>query len=229
MHLLEPKYGEKYPQLVAALQRLDPQQVLGSVKARAPVNAGGYILRPEEVQVEITDIPLYEQYGTWLWQSLHLEFGNSLKVNRPITAEWLRFFPVTCSIAVLAGLMTMLTAVPLGIVSAVRQDRWVDYLGRTISIAGLSLPSFWVALLIILGLVIWFQWLPPLEYVPFWQAPLASLQQILFPGLCGSVCADRRDRPHDALCHAGGTARRLYPYSLGQGPTGASSGACATP
>jgi peptide/nickel transport system permease protein len=179
--LLEPKYGEKYPQLVAALQLLDPQQVLDSVKARAPVNAAGYILRPEEVRVEIIDIPLHEQYVTWLWKSLRLEFGNSLKVNRPITAEWLRFFPVTLSIAVLAGLMTILTAVPLGIVSAVRQDRWVDYLGRTISIAGLSLPSFWVALLIILALVIWFQWLPPLEYVPFWQAPLASLQQIFFP------------------------------------------------
>jgi peptide/nickel transport system permease protein len=180
-HLLEPKYKEKYPQVVAALRRLDPQLVLGSVKAGAPVNAGGYILRPEEVQVEIIDIPLYQQYWQWMWNSFRLEFGNSLKVNRPVTAEWLRFFPVTLSIAVLAGIMTVLTAVPLGIVSAVRQDRWVDYLGRTISIAGLSLPSFWVALLIILGLVIWFQWLPPLEYVPFWQAPLASLQQIAFP------------------------------------------------
>src|SRR5262245_15663050 len=99
-HLLEPKYREKYPQVVAALHRLDPQLVLGSVKAGAPVNAGGYILRPEEVRVEITDIPLYEQYGQWMWNSFRLEFGNSLKVNRPVTAEWLRFFPVTLSIVV---------------------------------------------------------------------------------------------------------------------------------
>jgi peptide/nickel transport system permease protein len=116
-----------------------------------------------------------------LWNSFHLRFGNSLKVNRPVTEEWLRFFPVTFSVAILAGILTVLTAVPLGILSAVRQDKLADYIGRTVSIAGLSLPSFWVALLIILGLVIWFKWLPPLEYVPFWQAPLRSLQQLFFP------------------------------------------------
>ena len=81
----------------------------------------------------------------------------------------------------LALVMTVLTAVLLGIVSAVRQDKAVDYIGRVVAIAGLSLPSFWVALLIILSLVIWFEWLPPLEYVPFTEAPWQSLKQIFFP------------------------------------------------
>lgn len=179
--LLEPKYKDKYGDMLAALQRLDPQTVMHSVKAGAPINAGGFILSPRELQVEITDIPLYQQYGTWLWNSLHFDFGNSLKVNRPVTQEWLRFFPVTLSVAILGGLLTLVTAVPLGIISAVRQDRLADYLGRVISIAGLSLPTFWVALLIILTLVIWFRWLPPLEYVPFWRAPWQSLKQLFFP------------------------------------------------
>jgi peptide/nickel transport system permease protein len=179
--LLEPKYGEKYAQVVTALRRLDPQAVMGSVKAGAPVNAGGYILLPKELQVEIEDIPLYQQYWEWLWNSVHLEFGNSLKVNRRVTEEWLRFFPVSFGVATLAGIMTLFTAIPLGVISAVRQDRVWDYAGRVLAIAGLSLPSFWVALLIILMLLIWFKWLPPLEYVPFWAEPLQSLKQLCFP------------------------------------------------
>jgi peptide/nickel transport system permease protein len=179
--LLEPKYGDKYARLVAALRRLQPQAVMDSVRAGAPVNVGGYILFPRELQVEIHDIPIYQQYVEWMWNSFRFEFGNSLKVNRPVTEEWLRFFPVTFSVAVLAAIMTVLTAVPLGIISAVRQDRLADYIGRVIAIAGLSLPTFWVALLLILMLLIWFEWLPPLEYVPFWKAPWQSLKQIFFP------------------------------------------------
>jgi peptide/nickel transport system permease protein len=179
--LLEPKYKERYTLVAAAIERLDPQLVLGSVKSGAPVNAGGFMLFPKELQVEITDIPVLQQYWTWLWNSFCLQFGRSLKGNRPVTEEWLRFFPVTFSVAMLAGLLTVFTAVPLGILSALRQDRLVDYCCRVIAIAGLSLPSFWVAMLIILGLVIWLKWLPPLEYVPFWQAPLQSLQQSFFP------------------------------------------------
>jgi peptide/nickel transport system permease protein len=77
--------------------------------------------------------------------------------------------------------MTLVLALPLGLVSAIWHNRWVDYLGRTIAISGLSLPSFWVALLIILALVIWLRWLPSLEYVPFWQDPWRHLQQVFFP------------------------------------------------
>ena len=179
--VLRPKYGELYPQVVAALQRLDPQMVMNSVRAKAPVNAGGIILGPGEVEVTISDIPLYEQYGQWLWNSLRLEFGRSLKVNRPVTEEWRRFFPVTCSLALLSAVMTLVLALPLGLISAIWHNRWVDYLGRTIAISGLSLPSFWVALLIILALVIWLRWLPPLEYVPFWHDPWRHLQQVFFP------------------------------------------------
>ena len=181
--LLQPKYGTQYAQVVAALSRLPAPTVMDSVNAGAPVNAGGYMLFAHELQVEITDIPVYQQYWEWIGNSLRLQFGNSLKVNRPVLQEWLRFFPVTFSVATLAGILTLLSAIPLGIVSAVRQDRLLDYLGRIISISGLSIPSFWVAMLIILMLLIWFEWLPPLEYVPFWKAPWQSLKQIFFPAL----------------------------------------------
>ena len=179
--LLEPKHGAGYPQVVAALLALDSKAVMDSVRSGAPINAGGVILDAEEVLIEIKDIPVLRQYVEWLWNSTRLEFGNSLKVNRPVVEEWTRFFPVTASIVILSAIMTLLVAVPLGINSAIRQDRMADYIGRIVSIAGLSLPSFWVALLIILSLVIWFEWLPPLEYVPVWEAPWQSLKQIFFP------------------------------------------------
>lgn len=179
--VLEPKYGRDYPKLAAAIAAMDGQQILGSVNSRAPIMADGMMVMPDEVQVEIRKIPLLTQYLTWMWNSTRLDFGNSLKVNRPVIDEWMRFFPVTASIVILAAIMTAIVALPLGILSAIRQDKFVDYVARIISIAGLSLPSFWVALLIILGLVIWFRWLPPLEYVPVWQAPWQSFQQMFFP------------------------------------------------
>lgn len=179
--VLETKYGKDYPKLAAAIATMDAQQILGSVNSRAPIMADGMMVMPDEVQVEIRKIPLLTQYLTWMWNSTRLDFGNSLKVNRPVIDEWMRFFPVTASIVILATIITAIVALPLGILSAVRQDKFVDYVARIISIAGLSLPSFWVALLIILGLVIWFRWLPPLEYVPVWQAPWQSFQQMFFP------------------------------------------------
>lgn len=179
--LLEAKHGERYAALEAALAAMDGETVLGSVNSGAPINAGGIIVMPDEVDVEVRRIPLLTQYLQWMWNSTRFEFGNSLKVNRPVVDEWMRFFPVTASIVALAAVMTLIVALPIGIVSAIRQDRFADYLGRMISIAGLSLPSFWVALLIILAMVIWFEWLPPLEYVPVWEAPLQSFQQMFFP------------------------------------------------
>ena len=179
--VLEPKYGSDYPKLAAAIAAMDGQQILGSVNSRAPIMADGMMVMPSELDVEVRKIPLLTQYLTWMWNSTRLEFGNSLKVNRPVIDEWMRFFPVTASIVILSAIMTLVVALPLGILSAIRQDKFADYVARIISIAGLSLPSFWVALLIILGLVIWFRWLPPLEYVPVWQAPWQSFQQMFFP------------------------------------------------
>ena len=179
--LLESKHGEAYPKLVAALEAMDGAVVFGSISAGAPINAGGIFVMANEIEVEVHRIPLIVQYLDWMWNSTRFEFGNSLKVNRPVVEEWARFFPVTASIVVLSAVMTVFAAIPLGIVSAARQDKFADYLGRVVSIAGLSLPSFWVALLIILGMVIWFRWLPPLEYVPVWEAPWQSFQQMFFP------------------------------------------------
>ena len=74
-------------------------------------------------------------------------------------------------------------AIPVGIISALRQDTWLDYLFRSVSIAGLAVPSFWLATLLILCLTIWFGWTPPLGYVSFTQDPWLNIQQLFLPAL----------------------------------------------
>jgi peptide/nickel transport system permease protein len=79
--------------------------------------------------------------------------------------------------------LSLVIAIPVGVISAVRQNHWVDYLFRSVSIAGLALPSFWLATLLILGLTIWFNWTPPLGYVSFTQNPWMNLQQLFLPAI----------------------------------------------
>ena len=129
------------------------------------------------------DQPLIVQYGRWLWGAVQLDFGNSYWTRQPVTEELKRRYPITANLAVMSLLLGTLIAIPVGVLSAVRQDTLADYAARVFVIAGLSLPNFWLAILVILGLVHYFQWLPPLNYAPFWVDPWLNFKQLLFPAL----------------------------------------------
>ena len=129
------------------------------------------------------DQPLIVQYGRWLWGAVRLDFGNSYWTRQPVTEELKRRYPITANLAVMSLLLGTLIAIPVGVLSAVRQDTLADYAARVFVIAGLSLPNFWLAILIILGLVHYFQWLPPLNYAPFWVDPWLNFKQLVFPAL----------------------------------------------
>ena len=129
------------------------------------------------------DQPLIVQYGRWLWGAVRLNFGNSYWTRQPVTEELKRRYPITANLAVMSLLLGTLIAIPVGVLSAVRQDTLADYAARVFVIAGLSLPNFWLAILIILGLVHYFQWLPPLNYAPFWADPWLNVKQLAFPAL----------------------------------------------
>jgi peptide/nickel transport system permease protein len=83
----------------------------------------------------------------------------------------------------MATVVATLLAIPLGVIAALKQDTWIDYAVRVFSIAGLSTPSFWLGILIILGLLIIFKWLPPMVYTPFWVDPWENLAQLIWPAL----------------------------------------------
>jgi len=129
------------------------------------------------------DQPLFVQFGTWLWGVLRLDFGTSLWTGQPVMQELFIRLPLSLELALLASMVSVVIAIPLGMLAAIRQDSWVDYVVRVVSIGGLAIPSFWIGILCILLLVIYFGWGPPLEFTPLWVDPWANFQQLVWPVL----------------------------------------------
>ena len=127
------------------------------------------------------DRSLLVQFGSWLWGVLRFDFGTSLWTGQPVTHELLIRLPLSLELALLATMVSVIIAIPLGMLAAIRQDTWIDYAVRVLSIGGLAIPSFWIGILCILGLVIFFGWGPPLEFTPPWTDPWANLQMMIWP------------------------------------------------
>lgn len=108
------------------------------------------------------DRPLPEQYLTWLWKALQLDFGVSYVTGRPVFAELMYYLPATLQLGGLALAMTLLLAIPLGLAAARWQGRWPDHLVRLVTFVGVSMPNFWLAFLLIALFSLWLGWLPPL-------------------------------------------------------------------
>ena len=130
-----------------------------------------------------TDKPLYVQYGKWVWGMLRLDFGQSMFFEEPVAEDLAAKFPITLELTVLSLLIAAIIAVPLGLLSAIKQDTPADYIARIISITGVALPNFWVGILIVYFLVLFFAWMPPLGYADLWDDPVTNLQQFIFPAL----------------------------------------------
>jgi peptide/nickel transport system permease protein len=129
------------------------------------------------------DQPLWRQFADWMWGAVRFDFGKSMWTGRPITQEIGIRLELSLELAVMATMVAILLSVPLGTIAALKQDTWIDYLVRIFSIAGLSIPSFWLGILIILGFLIFFKWLPPLTFTSFWVDPKANLMQLIWPAL----------------------------------------------
>ena len=129
------------------------------------------------------DKPIWQQFGVYLAGLVRLDFGRSMWTGSPITEEIKLRFALSLQLALMATVVATVLAIPLGIVAALRQDSWVDYFVRVFSIAGLAMPSFWLGILLILTLLIFFKWLPPMVYTPFWVDPWQNLQQLIWPAL----------------------------------------------
>ncbi len=130
-----------------------------------------------------TDRPIYVQYADWIWNMLQLDFGNSYHYDTPISKDLKTKFAVTLELTILSVLIASVAAVPLGVISAIKQDTPLDYASRIITFSGIALPTFWVGLLIIYFLVLIFEWLPPLKYATLWDDPWTNLQQLMLPAI----------------------------------------------
>jgi peptide/nickel transport system permease protein len=134
------------------------------------------------------DKPYVVQYVEWVWNILRYgDMGTSFWTGEPVMLEILRRLPVTIELAIGTMLIAQCIAIPIGIISATRQDTPLDYTSRVISIAGLSVPGFWIGTLLLIFPAIWFSYRPPPGYVPLWVDPWVNLQQFLLPCLAMGV------------------------------------------
>ena len=144
------------------------------------------------------DVPAHVQYGRWIGVLPTPDFftgeshyngilqgtlGESLSGGYAIEEQILDRLPVTVELGVLAIIIGLLIALPIGIYSAIRQDTVADYAGRSIAIIGLATPNFWLALMVMIYPAIWWGWSPPMEWIPFTEDPLGNLGMFLIPSL----------------------------------------------
>jgi peptide/nickel transport system permease protein len=127
------------------------------------------------------DRPYHEQYLLWIWQMVTFNPGYSIFTGDAISVSLKKAIPVTIELAALAMAFGLLIAIPVGVLSATRQDKPTDYIGRLVAISGLSFPDFWLGTLVITFAAIWFGWIPTLGYISVWESPWMNIQQFLLP------------------------------------------------
>jgi peptide/nickel transport system permease protein len=157
------------------LLRLAPGDIVDILFASA-----GYV-NPSEKQAILRELgmdrPYWVQYLDWVKQLVTGDLGKSYRYDLPAWQIIRPLIPVTLELAALAVVVSVVLGVPFGVISAVKQDTAIDYVLRVISLAGLSMPAFWLGMVIILGMVTWLGWIPPLTYVrPTENFPLHALQ-----------------------------------------------------
>jgi len=165
--------------IVFGLMRIMPGDALTALMAESG-NVGEKELKKLRKDLGL-DKPYHEQYLIWLWQMVTLSPGDSIFTNEPIPVALKKAVPVTLELATLAMILGLAISIPVGVLSATRQDTAPDYAGRVVAVSGLSLPDFWLGTLVITFAAIWFQWIPPIGYVSFWEQPWRNLQQFLLP------------------------------------------------
>jgi peptide/nickel transport system permease protein len=135
------------------------------------------------------DSPIFMQFVNFVWGFFRGDFGISMWSGKPVLYEIAARFPVSLEIAIMAVVIANVIAIPLGTISALKQNSPIDLVIRVFSIAGLATPSFWLGILFILAILDISQavtgspWMPPIDYVPIWQDPLRNLSMVIFPAL----------------------------------------------
>ena len=130
------------------------------------------------------DVPVYVQYGRWIGGIfLHGTLGSSLLGQGTVEEKIIGRLPVTVELGLMAILIGLAIALPVGIYSAIRQDTVADFVGRSVAIIGLATPNFWLGIMVMIYPATWWGWVPPLQLVAFTEDPLRNLGGFLIPSL----------------------------------------------
>ena len=163
--------------------RFIPGDVIDVMSERSMRAGGSQLDRAAMEKLLGLDKPVHVQYANWIGgMVLHGTFGTSLH-GRTYSIEQIisRRLPITMELGLLALVIALTIALPVGVYSAMRQDTAADYVGRSAAIIGLATPNFWLGMLVIVFPSIWWQWQPPVEHVSFRDAPLRNLGFFIIP------------------------------------------------
>src|SRR5205823_14366024 len=119
----------------------------------------------------------------WIGGVAHGDLGSSLRNKTPVADELIGRLPVTVELGALGMLFGLLIAIPVGVLAAVRQDTWADYVGRSTAIGFLAIPSFWLGTLVVTLPSVWWGWTPPLRYTRLTDDPSKNLAQVIIPAI----------------------------------------------
>jgi peptide/nickel transport system permease protein len=171
--------------LIFAIMRIAPGDV-------ATMIAIGGAEGEEEKSVEAVELireklglnqPLHMQFANWMWDLAHWDLGQSLWTRQPVKDLLVRRYPLTLQLSAMALLLSWLIAIPVGILSAVKQDTPLDYIPRFLSIIGLAIPNFWLGILTMTYLAAVLGWVPALTYSVPWRDPLENFSQLMLPAV----------------------------------------------
>jgi peptide/nickel transport system permease protein len=169
--------------IVFVIVRLVPGSIIDMMLAQNDVGADK-LSRDQLVATLGLDRPMWLQYFSWIGGILlHGDFGKSLWQNTPVRELLAARLPVTFELGLMALIVALLTAIPIGIYSAIRQDTAGDYLTRSFSILMLAVPSFWMGTMVMVFPSIWWGWSPEVKFVPFTENPVQNLKQMILPAL----------------------------------------------
>lgn len=162
-------------------------EIVGGDPIQALVGDDQFVLTPE-MEASLRDRlglddPLPVRYLHWLGDAVQGNLGESVQTRTEVSDELLARLPVTIQLAAVAWLFAIIVSIPLGVVSAIRRNSWMDHVATVFALGGVSMPSFWMGLLLILVVAVWMQLLPPSGFVNLWDSPLTALQHLILPGL----------------------------------------------
>jgi peptide/nickel transport system permease protein len=130
------------------------------------------------------DVPIYVQYGRWIGNILlHGDFGTSLWRGTAVAKEVLSRWPVTLEVGLLGLVISQIIALPIGVLSAIRQDTWGDFAARSFAIFLMAVPGFWIATMIVVFPSIWWGWSPPITLIPFSKNPVGHIKMFIIPAI----------------------------------------------
>lgn len=162
--------------------------VPGDVVTLQLANSGATPEQMDALKAEMgLDKSVFGQLMDWGKNALRGDLGNSLWSGKDVSEIILARLPVTIQLAVMAIVLAIIIGIPIGVISAVKQNTWIDHFLKVVSIGGLSIPSFWLGLILLTGFSLILNWIPPLGYQSFAENPFVNLQQIFLPAICLAV------------------------------------------